>query len=342
MSREYNIKWRENDRERLRKAVKNYNAKISRIEKKYEANEESGQFEKNAEIGIEKHLLPRRASAASLTESIKTRREFNRAVARLESFSKRGGEYKMDWKKAEEKRLSAAVKAFNEKVEQLSAGMSEREKAALPEPANYKQLKKIIGTRQDLKREVKALQRFLKSGAEEIVIMPGTNNNLKLTKWQLEEMERRLPGVNEAREMVRKKIADIDMTDRGKKTGYTRGNVGMGKAEEHALSPVNISTPEMNRPDLTRKFRQIMRESQSDYWDRRDEILRKNYIQGIEQNFPRGADDIIDIIENMDFKEFRKVFEAEGGNFDPLYPPRGEEEYQEYLSALRAIWDPKK
>lgn len=330
MPREYNIKWRESDEQKLRRAVKNYNAKISRLEK-------------DPEYGFDKHLLPRRVSAKELRQQIGTRKDFNKQIDKLEGFSKRGGEYRLNWREADEKRLTAAVRKFNAKVDKLGSQMGEREKAALPERASVKQLKKLIGTRADLREEIKALERFSKPGAEEIISVPGNDYNLKTTKWQKEEMERRLPGINQKRAEKREKIAQLDMTSRGKKQGYKRGQIGDDRLEDHALDPVKAFTPKQNRPDLNMKFRQIIRESQSDYWDRRDEILRKNYIKGIEQNFKASdAAGVIDIIENMDFSEFRKIFEAEGGNFEPLYPPRDDEEYQGYLSALKATWDPQK
>ena len=291
---------------------------------------------------MDKHLLPRRASVKDLREQIGTRKDFNRQIDKLQSFSQRGGEYRYKWRETDEADLTRAVRKFNAKVTRLEKEMGQKEKAALPERASAKQLKKLIGSRQDLRRELKALERFSKEGAEELVEIPGNDYNLKVTKWQKEEMTRRAPLINRKREEKRKKLADVDMTSRGEKLGYKKGQIGMGRAEEHALDPIEPFTSKMNRPDLRMKFRQIMRESQSDYWDRRDEILRKNYIKGIEQNFPTGADDIISLIEDMDFTDFRKVFEAEGGKFEHLYPPRGEEEYQEYLSALRATWKPQK
>lgn len=329
MPREYNIKWRESDEQKLRRAVKNYNAKISRLEK-------------DPEYGIDRHLLPRRASVKDLREQIGTRKDFNRQIDKLQSFSQRGGEYRYNWREQDEAELTKAVRKFNAKITRLEKEMGQREKAALPERASAKQLKRLIGTRQDLRRELKALERFSKEGTEELVEIPGNDYNLKVTKWQKEEMTRRAPVINRKREEKRNKLAQVDMTSRGEKLGYKKGQIGMGRAEEHALDPIEPFTDKMNRPDLRMKFRQIMRESQSDYWDRRDEILRKNYIKGIEQNFPTGAADIVAKIEDMDFTEFRKIFEAEGGKFEHLYPPRGEEEYQEYLSALRATWDPQK
>ena len=330
MPREYNIKWRETDEQRLQRAVRNYNAKIRRLEK-------------DPEYGFEKHLLPRKASVKEMRGQIQTRKDYNRLIGGLEGFSARGGEYRFKMTERDEKRANAAIKKFNAKIAEVGAGMKEREKAALPERASIKQLRKLVGTRADLNAEIKALERFLQPGAEEIVLVPGNDYNLKTTKWQKEEMEARLPGINERRAEKREKIANLDLTSRGKKQGYKRGQVGKDRVEDHVLDPIVAFTPKQNRDDLNMKFRQILRESQGDYWDRRDEILRKNYIKGIEENY-KAADvaGVISIIENMDFSEFRKIFEAEGGNFEPLYPPRGDEEYQGYLSALKATWDPQK
>ena len=60
MSRKHKIRWKESDQQELRKAVKNFNAKIDRIAKK------------NPEL---KNALPEKASIRQLKELIKTRQD---------------------------------------------------------------------------------------------------------------------------------------------------------------------------------------------------------------------------------------------------------------------------
>ena len=247
--------------------------------------------------------------------------------------------YNIRWREADEKELKRVVKNYNAKLSRL-AKKDPQNKNALPERVSAAQLRDMIETRQDLTRELNALRRFSQKGAEELVEVPENDYNLKITKWQKEEINRRVGVINRKRKERLQKMSDIEATSRGEKLGYKKGDFGMGRADEHALAPLKGFTPGMNRKDLEKKFRQIMKESQSGYWNKRDEIMRGNYIKSLEQNFnPEDVKAIIEKIENMDFGEFRKIFEAEGGNFELSYPP-DRQSYDAYLTGLESIWLP--
>lgn len=250
-------------------------------------------------------------------------------------------QYNIRWKPDDNQELRKAVKNFNAKISRLEK-KDPQNKEALPEKITVKQIKELISTRQDLKRELNALQRFSKRGAEKIIEIPDTDYNLKTTKWQKEEMTRRTAIINRKRKRRLNEVADTEIKSRGEKLGYRRGDIGMGKASEIELQPLRPFTPKMNNRDLKKKFNLIMKESQQGYWSKRDILMKKNYISSLEQNF--NANDIKDVIEHideMDFNDFRKIFEAEGGNFELSYPP-DEESYNAHLSALKSIWTPKR
>ena len=133
------------------------------------------------------------------------------------------------------------------------------------------------------------------------------------------------------------------MTSRGQSLGYKKGDIGMGKAERIALEPVRAFTPSQNRRDLNKRFKQLRKESISTYWDKRNEIMRTNYITEIERNFPDAmVSDIVERIRNMDFDEFRKIFEAEDQHKFQFNYPLNKDDQQKYSNALRAIWMPNK
>ena len=250
-------------------------------------------------------------------------------------------QYNIRWKPDDNQELRKAVKNFNAKISRLEK-KDPQNKEALPEKITVKQIKELISTRQDLKRELNALQRFSKRGAEKIIEIPDTDYNLKTTKWQKEEMTRRTAIINRKRKRRLKEVAETEIKSRGEKLGYRRGDIGMGKASEIELQPLKAFTPKMNRRDLSKKFNLILKERQQGYWNKRDIIMKKNYITSLEQNF--NANDIKDVIkhiDDMDFNDFRKIFEAEGGNFELSYPP-DEESYNAHLSALKSIWTPKR
>lgn len=334
MAGQPNIRWRKADNENLTRAVRNYNAKIARMAKK--------------DPGAE---LPPRISIKDIRADIQTRSDFNDVLRSLRAFSSRGGESSISVLKTgsgtevllqhDIARIERAGKKFNAKVRRLTKSMG-KDAAALPKLLDMKKLKSRIQTRADMDRELDSLNAFLRPGAEEIVEAPDNYNKLKLTRWQLEDMNRRAERINERRQERREMIADIEITDRGEKAGYKKGDFGMGKLEERELDPVKPFTHQMNRADLDRKLDVLRNESRELYWNERDEILRRNYIKSLTDHF-RESDvrPVVEAIQRMPFDQFRKRYEAEGGNFELNYPKSPDSpEYQDYLTALKAIWTP--
>lgn len=267
--------------------------------------------------------------------------------------------YNISWNENQQKQIKQAVRNFNAKIDRL-AKKNPKEAGTLPEKVSLRELKKMINTRQDLQREVNALKRFSKRGAEELTNPPPKfgNTELRLTKWEVDEMLRRTARVNKSRALKRAEILETEMTSRGEELGYKRGQVAMGTLDKNQLEPIVPFTRTMNNEERRRKFRTLRNESQIDYWDKRDNILREAYIKGIKQNYnPEDVQDVVDKIRTMDIKEFRKIFESEGGTkaFEWVYPKRrsrgkakargqsvdidsADKEYQGHLDALKAMF----
>lgn len=251
-------------------------------------------------------------------------------------------QYNIRWRQDDNEQLRKAVKNFNAKITRLEK-KDPQNKNALPEKISVKQIKDLIDTRQDLKREINALKRFTRRGAERIISVPDNDYNLKVTKWQKEEMTRRTAVINRKREKRLKELQQIEMKSGGEKLGYTVGQFGMGKAEEISLKPLKPFTGKMNTADLKKKFRHIQKESQDMYYNRKDEQLRTNYINALKQGYnEEDIADIIEEIEDMDFNDFYSEFQAEGGAMEWAYPPKASAEYQGYVEQLRSQWKPNK
>ena len=77
MSKKYNMRWRESDRKELERVIKNFNAKLYRIEKNH------------PEI---MDYQPAKVSKKEILETITTRADYNRTIKNLQKFSKRGAE----------------------------------------------------------------------------------------------------------------------------------------------------------------------------------------------------------------------------------------------------------
>jgi len=250
-------------------------------------------------------------------------------------------QYNIRWRQDDEKELKRVVRNFNAKIDRL-AKKDPKSKNALPERVTVKQMKELIDTRKDLTRELNALRRFSKKGNEKLVDVPDNEYNLQVTKWQRDEMSRRTGLINRKRNKRLKELADVELRSRGEELGYTRGQLGMGKADEISLKPLRAFTPKMTRTELNKKFKAIKKESQSTYFTKKDEILRRNYINSLLENYrEKDIAEVIDVIENMDFKDFLTVFKYEDALFEFNYPP-DEDTYQSYLSSVKAVWLPNK
>ena len=254
--------------------------------------------------------------------------------------------HRIRWSEQDTQQISRVVKNFNAKVNRL-AKQNPDNASILPEKVSVKELKQLINTRQDLKRELNALQRFSKRGSEKIVDVPNSEYGLKITLWQRSEMNRRIGVINRKRKARLIELENTEMKSRGESLGYTRGQLGMGKASEIALKPMTAFFRTMGRKDLNKRFKSILVQSQSDYFTKQDFQVRENYIKGLKENYDyENIKDVIEVIENMDIKEFLNTFEEEGGTFE-FASPNGaldlkHAEYEGYESALRATWLPNK
>ena len=246
--------------------------------------------------------------------------------------------YNIRWRETDEQELKRVVKNYNAKLSRL-AKKDPDIKNALPEKVSAAQLRDMIETRQDLNRELNALRRFSQKGAEELVEVPDNDYNLKITKWQKEEINRRVGVINRTRQRRLEKLQETEAQQGGKGLGYSAAPM-LGKAAKLSLNPIKGFTKYMNRADLKKRYAQLLKESQSGYWDSRDEILRENYIKALYDNFNvNDIEGIVEVIRNMDFREFRSKLDADQGKFETLYP-NDNDEYIAALEELRSIWMP--
>lgn len=247
-------------------------------------------------------------------------------------------QHKIKWRESDTKELNRVVKNFNAKLNRLAKSGNN---VILPDKVKVSELKKLINTRQDLTREINMLKRFSKKGAEKGVIIEGNENNLTITKWQRTEMNRRVGIINRKRKERFDLLKDLEVYSRGQSLGYKKGDIGMGRISEHTLKPMNAFTKSMSRIDLKAKWKAIMKESPSDFFTETDFRLKENYINTMLRNYnEEDVKEVIEVIQDMDIKDFIIKFEQEQDVFDWNYPD--EEKYQQYLSTLKSIWKPNK
>ena len=265
--------------------------------------------------------------------------------------------YNIKWTESDNAELKKTVKNFNAKISRLERKYPKL-KNVLPEKITVEQMKQLIDTRQDFKREMNSLRRFtdrknvIRQNVDGtftgVVDVPENKYNLKTTKWQKEEMTRRVSYINRVRKQKADQILNLEMKSRGERLGYTRGQIGMGTIDENALKPMNPFYATMQRGDLNMRFKAIKTERQIGYWMKKELMLVENVTKGLLANYnaPEFKDDIqqiISAIENMSFNEFYNRFMAETGVMEIVSPPAGSDSMNELrinISALKSTWIP--
>lgn len=315
------------DTKELRRLIKNHNAKIDRIEKN---------------DPLSRGLLPDKVTMADLRQTIKNRADFNRTVKSLQSYTQRGGEWQYKWNARDDARLTKAINDYNAELAKM-AKENPKLKNALPPRATATQYKKWIATTEDLNRELKALRDFKKKSMQEFVEIPNNKNNLKITRWQMEQMENRSGVINERRAVRRAEFETLEATHGGKGLGYkaVEGGAGYGSEAQRGLDPIIPFTESQGYRDVNAKFRTIMQGSMDEYWIKRDALMKANYLKAIDNNFsPKDVREIKEAIKNMDPEEFYRTFLQEQSKFETIY--KGDDKNKAVLSQLRSTWLPKK
>ncbi len=271
-----------------------------------------------------------------------------------------GKQYNIKWSEADEKELKRVVRNYNDKINRL-AKKNPKMKNALPDKLysrDVAELKNSIVTRTDFKRELKALKRFSDRGSEDMFIILDSGKTIKkevydnnpdkyqstyktyLTRWEKNEINRRVPIINKKRAIEKEKIEKIEETIAGKKTGYKKGEVGMGSNLVNALLPIKGITPGMQNREVKSKTRNLRRQSQAGYFDKKNGILRENYINSLKQYYGSKSDSLVEHIEELSDEEFLDVFYKERYASMEYASPRGANKHieSENLTMLKTAW----
>jgi hypothetical protein len=258
--------------------------------------------------------------------------------------------YNIKWRSKDEREARRIIRNFNDKLRREIA-KNPRNKPALPQFFNpntgefesrltFQNFKNMVETRADYNRELNALKRFSKRGAESIIDLPGNYNEARTTRWQLQELSRRTSIINQKRQARLDKKATIEMLDTLGKTGYTYGQaLQMGLIQENVLKPTTAYTEGMQQGDIKRKYRSLMIESQQKYYNKKDLQLKENFIKGLQDTWKESEiREIVAKIRAMDPEEFLEKFDAKADNaFQDIYFPNAKQR-KDYLNELKRYW----
>lgn len=328
MSKQSKIRWRDSDLQELRRVTKNYNAKITRQRKKLIA----------ADRRYEAAQLPPKKSVKELRQEIGTRRDLTRELGDMQNFIDTGSKVRLD---ANTKRsLTATVRDFNAKVDRLSAkAKTQGAKAALPEKISEDWIIRNASSKEALQRDLQTYKGFLRRGAEKLVELPDTKNNIKITTWQKETMEQRLVEINEARALELEKWRETEVRYGGKEAGYKQGQIRMDQGIEDEFRPMKMYNWSSEYPDIKEKFKLMLREGQEGYWDSRTELARINYLEKL-KDVTHGSEAgqmIYDKVSKLPLEDFRRILDAEDLFGDVYDLEKGSKEQASRTQTMK-IW----
>lgn len=205
--------------------------------------------------------------------------------------------YKIKWRKDDEKQLAYAVRAFNAKRTRLLKQVPELE-AFLPPKMSVADIKKSIQTRQDFKREINSLKRFLKKGAEQTVV---NKHGVKTTKYELNELRLMLNRIN--RERAKKLAAMKPSTEKGT----------MGSIQQNALRPKKFNFETQSAQSWDKFLESVEKQARPGYWDERLKKYKENFLKGLENELGSSPlyEAIKEKIEAMSDEELDRVYYQE-------------------------------
>lgn len=263
-------------------------------------------------------------------------------------------QYRIKWTDNQQDSLRKAVRNYNDKIRRLEKKYPELQ-YSLPPKMTYSDMKSNIKTRQDLQREIRALNSF--SSRKNVIEKTGqgtykgmstvyeTNNNILLSNWQIKQMKKRQPKIDTARVEKRKEVEKLPAELRGQLLGHTLKDVGLPTELEVRLKPMESPfTPSMSHTYARQRFRSMVRESSNLYWESREDIFKEGYIKAIEETFGAEKEQgrvkkIARSIRKMTGDEFYSKYlkdqmklEFYIGDVDKM---------EEYLTYLETTWTPK-
>ena len=206
------------------------------------------------------------------------------------------------------------VYAFNKKVKSLSKNNSN---IKIPNLITSKDLKTTDTSnplysynRQDLKRRLREMKRFLRPGEEQVVVTPA---NEVFSKWEYNNLQnQRRSAINRIKHQI-KSIQENKITYAGRKMKYTYAQMGSSQytnllqkldyLETHKLNEVKGETLSYYRKFLKANTRA-----------RRDKEWKDNFLDivlNIGYEYGKNVDRIRDKLSKLSVEQFIKLFNSE-------------------------------
>lgn len=176
------------------------------------------------------------------------------------------------WRNRDEEELTKAIRKFNNKITRL-AKQNDDIVPFLPTKINKKELKNSIKTRNDFKKEINSLKRYLVKGAEQPIT---TKKGVYTNKWEIGEIKNMQRSENIRRSIERKK-ADVSTY---------KGTMGSIKANN--LEPKKIDIDSIPISQWKNDFKHLKNRTNQSALMLRIEKYKQDYIKNVEEKLAGG------------------------------------------------------
>lgn len=234
-----------------------------------------------------------------------------------------------------QKELAKAVHAYNEKIRYHE----QKGRDVLPEREYARDLKKKLSTAQDYQREINRLRRFGQADVTETVTI-GRYNNIEITKYEKQEIQRQVNNINRRRARKLKAIQGKEISVGGKPTGFKRAQ--MPSFREADLTPKKLNWDRFGSKKELEKYKETLDyQRMSDYFDRRAEGFKQNYIDSLKTKYGEKAiKPLLDKISGMKPEAVEEMYYTEqDATIEYNYIPTRDEDTK--LQNIYNIWGVK-
>lgn len=199
---------------------------------------------------------------------------------------------KIRWSKKDKQEVTNAVRNFNSKITRTLKKNPELADY-LPSRITTAELIAKSETRQDFKRELNAVKRFMQKGAE-LPVMSETG--IQTTKWEKKEIGLKVASINRSRTIERKK-ADVS-TYKGT----------MGSIENAGLKPKNYNIDKIKARDWEKFKEAVDKQIKATYGDVKTEKYKENYLKAMQNVFGSEGKDLFDRIQKIPADRLIRLF----------------------------------
>lgn len=203
------------------------------------------------------------------------------------------------WRKKDTENLQRLVRNYNAKITRLAKKGYDTE--LLPDKLKFKDLKKRIETRQDFNTEVNVMKVFTARYSENVNKM---ERGALIPTFAMKQANIKIEAINRKRREQRKKIENMQVTDRNKKLGVKVKEYvdqGLEQMQDRHFNPKNMSKKDFAIFQKTLwEYNKTIQEKNSNYRDNLYKSFETVFKDTLGDEYVKELYDILDTLSTED------------------------------------------